>query len=131
MGSVALVIMSEGPNQRRRLNRVLLPIARFVLLAASVVALMSFGGQLLLAPVLVPLQWWAARTSDRQGLIVFTTLATLLMFEVGWMGGYIFTENELLSIAVALVWGAVAGGLFYRTASDRRAVLNSGPTLAS
>jgi hypothetical protein len=91
-------------------------LTRFVLLVASTVALMSFGGQLLLAPILVPLQWVAARFSDRNGGIVFTALASLLMAEVGWMLGYMATDHEFPSVLWALGWGAATAVLFYRTA---------------
>lgn len=110
--------MTDRPTYLSRLSHSAHLGARFVLLVASVVALMSFGGQLFLAPVLVPLQWLAARDSDRNGRIVFTGLATLLLLEVGWIGGYIVTEQELLSLLIAVVSGGAAGLLFFWTTSD-------------
>ena len=95
-------------------------VGRFLLLVVSVIALLSFGGQLILAPVLIPLQWLAARAADRNGRIVFTFLASLLMFEVGWMLGYLATSNPALSVVGAVAAGGATAILVYRTAADRR-----------
>lgn len=90
--------------------------ARLVLVVASVIALISFGAQLFVAPVLLPLQWLAARDSDRPGRVVFTGLAVLLLFEVGWIGGYILTQSEPAAVVIAIAWTAIAGVAFKRTA---------------
>ena len=56
-----------GPSGRR--------IVWSLLVVVSGVALISFGGQLLLGPFLIPAQWFAARRSKVAGRVLFTALA--------------------------------------------------------
>lgn len=83
------------------------PWARALLGAAGVVALLSFGGQIVLGPVLIPLFWLVARRTRRAERIGFTILASLLAAEVIWILGYLLAGQQVATVA-AVVGGAAS-----------------------
>ena len=52
-----------------------------VVVLASIVALVSFGGQLVAVWVLLPAQWWCSRRTRMPALLVWSTLSSLLVAE--------------------------------------------------
>lgn len=92
--------------------------ARSLLVVVSIAALLSFGGQVLFLPLLIPAQWFAARHSHRLGQGLFTLLATLLVGEVGWMIGYELA-TETAAVVIGVVTGVVVGALFFSTSVRR------------
>jgi hypothetical protein len=69
------------------------PILRRVAIGAvlvgTVLLLGSMGGAILAAPVLLPLLWWATRTTGRGIRVIGAILAALVVAEVAWAGVYV------------------------------------------
>jgi hypothetical protein len=69
------------------------PILRRVaigaILVGTVLSLGSMGGAILAAPVLLPLLWWATRTTGRWIRLIGAILAALVVGEVVWAGVYL------------------------------------------
>ena len=74
-----------GPADRPTLRRVVIG----AILVGTVVLLLSMGGAILAAPVVLPLLWWAARTTGRWVRVVGVILAALVVGEVAWAGVYL------------------------------------------
>lgn len=91
--------------------------ARSILVVISIAALLSIGAQVYFLRFLVPAQWLAARHSHRNGHVLFTLLAALLVTEVGWMIAYELTAES--AVAIGLATGVVIGALFLRTSGRR------------
>jgi hypothetical protein len=53
------------------------------------VLLLSMGGAILAAPVLLPLLWWATRTTGRWVRVIGAILAAPVVGEVAWAGVYV------------------------------------------
>ena len=85
-----------------------LGIGKTVLVLATILCLLSIGGAMLFAfPVLVPLHWLAMKTSDTSvGVAGWSLLASMSLFEAGWMLAYIATDHAWFSVAI----GALAAG---------------------
>lgn len=92
-------------------------IARAALLGASVLALLSFGGQLILAPILVPLQWGVARRSGPVGRATFLVLAGLLMAEFFVLVGALLSESDTVAAVAGLIVAATATYALYATSA--------------
>lgn len=90
-------------------------VAQVLLGVASVVALLSFGGQIVLAPLLVPLQWIAAKRSTEIVRALFNVLAALLMAEFFVIVGYALSRNDVAAGVGGLLLAAIATVAFYRT----------------
>ena len=69
------------------------PILRRVAIGAvlvgTVLLLGSMGGAILAAPVLLPLLWWATRTTGKGIRVLGAILAALVVGEVAWAGVYV------------------------------------------
>ena len=69
------------------------PILRRVVIGAvlvgTVLLLGSMGGAILAAPVLLPLLWWATRTTGKGIRVLGAILAALVVGEVAWAGVYV------------------------------------------
>lgn len=72
--------LADKPNLRRA--------AIGAILTGTVLLLGSMGGAFLAAPVVLPLLWWAARTS-RGVRLIGAILAALVVGEVAWAGVYV------------------------------------------
>ena len=59
------------------------------ILVATVLLLGSMGGAILAAPMLLPLLWWATRTTGRGIRVLGAILAALVVGEVAWAGVYV------------------------------------------
>ncbi|MCP3996139.1 MAG: hypothetical protein GY722_13930 [bacterium] len=83
--------------------------------AFSFLILFSFGGQLIVAPALLPVEWLIAHNTDGWVSRAFSLLGALLLAEVILLGvGLLLGE----SVAAALVGGAaglMGAVVFYRT----------------
>jgi hypothetical protein len=89
----------------------------------SVLILFSFGGQLIVAPALLPAQWVIARNTHGWPSIWFSVLGSLLVAEVTWLGFAVLLDagSQPLAIDYLLVFAAVvAAVLFFRTSRPRR-----------
>ena len=72
----------------------MLIVAKTMLVAATIVCLLSIGGAMLFAfPVLVPLHWRASRHSGPDATGGWALLAGLSVFEAGWMWGFVLSDN--------------------------------------
>jgi hypothetical protein len=89
---------------------------RGILAVVGLLVLASFGGQVVLAPILLPLEWVAARMSGRFGRRVFTALFALLTGEVAWILSSMWLEPiSAPAISVGLGLGLYAGIVVWRT----------------
>jgi hypothetical protein len=85
----------------------------------SVLILFSFGGQVIVAPALLPAQWLIARNTGGRISMAFSILGAVLVAEVAWLAFALAVAGEEGgSLVVGLVGLAVAVGggvLFFRT----------------
>jgi hypothetical protein len=96
--------------------------AKAVLVAATVVCLLSIGGAMLFAfPVLLPLHWWASRDSGPYATGGWAFLAAMSVFEAGWMWTYVLTDNGTIGLVVGIVAASATATAFVRRGA-RRAV---------
>jgi len=73
--------LADRPNLRR--------VAIGAILVGTVLLLLSMGGAILAAPMLLPLLWWATRTTTRGVRLIGVILAALVVGEVVWAGVYL------------------------------------------
>jgi hypothetical protein len=91
--------------------------ALLVVAIFSALMLFSFGGQIIVAPALLPAQWLIARHTKGTASMMFSVLGGLLAAELVWialavvLGGTV----SLLSGILVVVAGLAAGFLFFRT----------------
>ena len=64
------------------------------ILVGTVLLLVSMGGAIQAAPVLLPLLWWAARTIGRGVRLLGATLAAVVVGEVTWAGVYLAVGEQ-------------------------------------
>lgn len=104
----------SGPDRAAAL------VGKVLLVAVTVVCLLSIGGAMLLAfPVLVPLHWLAARSSSGYGAGAWTFLAAASMLEAGWMLTYSATGSPALGFVGGFAGAGVTAVVFLRAAADR------------
>jgi hypothetical protein len=92
-----------------------------VLGIVSVLAILSFSGQIFIAPLLLPVQWAAARFL-KLGRLFFIVLASLLVTEIGLLVGYEILGSGVAAIPVGLACGLATAALFARTTTDELGV---------
>jgi hypothetical protein len=73
--------LADRPNLRR--------VGIGAVLVGTLLLLVSMGGAILAAPVLLPLLWWVARTTTRGVRLIGVILAALVVGEVTWAGVYL------------------------------------------
>jgi hypothetical protein len=78
--------LADKPNLRR--------VVIGAILVGTMLLLVSMGGAILAAPVLLPLLWWAARTSSRGVRLLGATLAAVVVGEVTWAGVYVVVGEQ-------------------------------------
>lgn len=86
-------------------------VAELVVGLFSAVMLISFGGQVIVAPALLPVQWVIARHTSGWVSMAFSVLGALLTAEVIWLGWALLVGDRTAALiggsVVALAWGAV------------------------
>ncbi len=82
----------------------------------SIAALFSFGGQLVAAPALLPVQWFLARHTDSWVATSFAVLGGLLTAEVMLIGFVMLVGDGVTTVLLGVVVGSAAGLTFYRSA---------------
>jgi len=86
-----------------------------------VLLLGSMGGAILAAPVLLPLLWWATRTTARVR-VLGAILAALVVGEVAWAGVYVVVgERQPYIWALPALAAAVTLWLMLVTTDPTRA----------
>ncbi|MDJ0665153.1 MAG: hypothetical protein QNJ75_11365 [Acidimicrobiia bacterium] len=85
----------------------------------SILILFSFGGQLIVAPGLLPAQWLIARHSDGWVSSLFAVLGSLLAAEVLLICAVLVLGDGLVGPSVGVLFGLVAAMLFFRTSRRR------------
>lgn len=97
---------------------------KVVLVLVTIVCLLSIGGAMLFAfPVLVPLHWLAMHTSRTPtGVAGWALLASLSLFEAGWMLASIATEHVTVSVAVGGLLAVTAAVGFLREGARHAAL---------
>lgn len=95
---------------------------RLAIAALSAFLLISFGAQIVAAPLTVPALWWAARsTKTLPGRAVLTVIAALTMVFVGWGIAYLAAgEDSPLIVALPIVSALATGVVFVRTTTSSR-----------
>jgi uncharacterized membrane protein len=90
-----------------------------LLLPFGAMVLLSFGGQLILGPVVVPVEWVLARISARPLRIAWSILAGALVAEIAYLvlDTNVAAIDGLLAVLAGLTIGTLAGILIYRTAA--------------
>ena len=87
--------------------------------ALSILILFSFGGQLIVAPGLLPAQWLIARHSDGWVSSLFAALGSLLAAEVLLISAVLLLGDGLVGLSVGVPAGLAAALLFFRTSRRR------------
>lgn len=88
---------------------------RVAVVAYSALALASFGFQVVLAPILLPIQWGIAKVSNRPWQLVLAWLAGALCGEVAWLVAGQLGAATVPSLFVGAAAAVGAGVLFVRT----------------
>jgi uncharacterized membrane protein len=90
-----------------------------LLLPFGAIVLFSFGGQLILGPFVVTLEWVLARISARPLRIAWSLLAGALVAEIAYLvlDIYVGAIDGLAAVLAGMMVGAFAGILIYRTAA--------------
>jgi hypothetical protein len=86
----------------------------------SFVMLFSFGGQLIVAPALLPVQWLVARNTDGWVAKAFSLLGSALLAEVVYLGVLVMIGESLAIVLLGAAVALAAAAVFYRTSQDRR-----------
>lgn len=104
---------ATAPNSRIVLNQVgLVVVGGF-----STLILLSFGGQLIVAPALLPAQWLIARNTQGATSVVFSILGAALTTELAWITlGLVAGSGDLPVpvVGILMLVGIGIGVLFYR-----------------
>ena len=99
-------------------------IGLLVVGAFSILILFSFGGQVIVAPALLPAQWMIARNTTGPLSMSFSILGALLVAEVGWLAMAlalpVAEDGSLVVGLVGLVIAVGIGVLFYWSSRPRR-----------
>lgn len=92
-------------------------VALMVLAVFSVLMLFSFGGQVNVAPALLPAQWLIARHTRAATSMAFSVLGAALAAEATWMAlAVVLGEGASVWVGgLVLAGGLVAGFLFFET----------------
>ena len=85
----------------------------------SVIILFSFGGQVVVAPALLPAQWIIARDTTGWISIGFSILGALLTAEVVYLVFALIVGETPLSLVVGIPLALACAALFYRTSRRR------------
>ena len=88
--------------------------------ALSVAILFSFGGQLIVAPGLLPVQWMIARHSDGWVATLFAVLGALLSAEVLVIATPLLLEDGVAAASIGIATGLAAALAFLMTSRGRR-----------
>jgi hypothetical protein len=86
-----------------------------VLGAFCVLTLFSSGGQLVVAPVLLPVQWLIARSTSGWASRSFSILGALLLAEVVLVGPTLLIGESPAALVVGLLLAVAGAVIFYRT----------------
>lgn len=81
----------------------------------SIVILFSFGGQLVVAPALLPTQWLLSRHTDGWVSRAFGLLGALLVAEVLLLVAGLAFGETLIAATTGAVLGIAGAVVFYRT----------------
>ena len=93
-----------------------------VLAVFSALMLFSFGGQVIIAPVLIPAQLFIARHTRGTTSMAFSVLGALLTAELVWIVLVLVLKEGLTTMVGGLIFmaGAGAGFLFFRASRPGR-----------
>ena len=88
----------------------------------SALMLFSFGGQIIVAPALLPAQWLIARHTTGAASMTFSVLGGLLAAELVWIVLAVLLDGavSLLSGVLLVTAGLAAGFWFFRTSRPGR-----------
>ncbi len=84
--------------------------------ALSFVILFSFGGQLVAAPGLLPVQWLLARNTDGWVARAFAILGSLLVLEVVFLAVALAIGDGVVAVGTGFVLGLAGASVFFVTA---------------
>lgn len=100
------------------MTRALLIVGKVILFGVTILFLMSYGGQAVAAPILVPLHIYCVRTGSIPGTAGWIVLGTLMSLEAAYVYTLVFQAwwGALISIA-ALGFGI--GGILLAAITRR------------
>ena len=81
----------------------------------SVLILFSFGGQVVVAPALLPAQWMIARDTSGWISTVFSALGAMLTAEMVYLVFALILGENPVTVALGAPLAVGAGFLFYRS----------------
>ena len=115
--SSAGIDSKETPGSRPAI--ILQNLLSALLLPFGAMVLLSFGGQVLLGPFVVPVEWVLARISARPLRIAWSILAGILVAEIAYLvlDTNVAAIDGLVAILAGMTVGTLAGVLIYRTAA--------------
>lgn len=88
--------------------------------AFSVLILFSFGGQVVVAPALLPAQWMIARDTSGWVSTAFAALGAVLTAEVVYLVFALIVGESPVTVAMGVPVALGAGFLFYRSSHRAR-----------
>jgi hypothetical protein len=91
-----------------------------VLAGFSLLILVSFGGQFVVAPGLLPVQWMVARWTDGWVSKTFAVLGGLLLLEVVPLSAVVLLGDSLPVWLAGLAVAIAGAAAFYRTSRSKR-----------
>ncbi|MGA9597654.1 MAG: hypothetical protein WBV06_15980 [Acidimicrobiia bacterium] len=86
----------------------------------SIVILLSFGGQFIVAPGLLPAQWLVARSTAGLLSRLFSILGGLLLLEVVPLAAVVLVSDSIAATLGGVVVAMVGAFAFYRTSQERQ-----------
>lgn len=92
----------------------LLELVEFGLGVFSLLILVSFGGQVMVAPVLLPVQWLIARHTSGWTSMAFSVLGVLLTVEVIWLGWILAVGDGTAALVGGSFVAIGSGVVFFR-----------------
>jgi len=88
-------------------------LAEFVLGGFSALMLVSFGGQVIVAPVLLPVQCLVSRHTSGWVSMTFSVLGALLTAEVIWLGWALLVGDRTTALIGGSVVALGSGAVFF------------------
>lgn len=86
----------------------------------SLIILASFGGQVIVAPGLLPAQWIVARSTTGWVSKAFSILGGLLLLEVVPLAAILLLGESALAAVAGVVVALAGATAFYRTSQERQ-----------
>lgn len=110
----------SGRIERGKVSTTLRTVISVLALPFGVIVLFSFGGQLIVGPFALAIEWILARVSPRPLRLAWSFLAAVLAGEIAFLALDIHVPalEGFLAVVLGLATAALVAILFYRTTED-------------